>query len=277
MVAGGIKAARAALAEEHARRARGEKVASDPRLKFDHAADAWWQARVLKLRPATQNAYGAGLTHLRARFGRRRMTDITPTDVAAYVSAQQAAGLKGWTIKGHMTVLSSVYSYSARHLGLVGVNPVSLLDRVERPSSDDEKPKRILTGGELRALLDAVEADYACIFALAAETGGRLAEVLGVAWENVDLEAQTVSFTHQLSRQGERVPLKTKRSRRVLEVTPQLIAALRRHKLASARSGPHDLVFRAATAQRMTTGTSAGACSREPSSGPGWKPSRATA
>lgn len=55
-VTGGIRAARAVLAEEHARRARGERVAADPRLKFNDAADAWWEARVSKLRPATQSA-----------------------------------------------------------------------------------------------------------------------------------------------------------------------------------------------------------------------------
>ena len=45
-VEGGIKAARAALAEAHAARARGERVAADPRLRFSDAADAWWRARV---------------------------------------------------------------------------------------------------------------------------------------------------------------------------------------------------------------------------------------
>lgn len=242
-VDGGIKAARAALATEHARRGRGERIAVDPRLKFDGAADIWWAARALKLRPATQSAYSACLIHLRASFGRRRMTDITPSDVAAYVSTKQAEGLKGWTIKGHLTVLSSVYSYAARHLGLVGVNPCSLLDRVERPSSDDEKPKRILSGDELARLLDAIEDDWRPLFTVAAETGGRLAEVLGLTWQDIDLESQTVSFTHQLDRKGHRVPLKTKRSRRVLEVTESLVSTLRRVKLASARSGPHDLVF----------------------------------
>jgi integrase len=242
-VDGGIKAARAALATEHARRARGERTAADPRLRFDAAADVWWQARALKLRPATQSAYSACLIHLRATFARRRMTDITPSDVAAYVTAKQAEGLKGWTIKGRLTVLSSVYSYAARHLGLVGVNPCSLLDRVERPSSDDERPKRILTADELARLLAAVEDDWRPLFTLAAETGGRLAEVLGLTWQDIDLESQTIAFTHQLDRTGQRVQLKTKRSRRVLEVTPSLVSTLRRVKLASARSGPHDLVF----------------------------------
>jgi integrase len=240
---GGIKSARAALSTEHAKRARGERVASDPRLTFAAAADAWWEARVTKLRPATQNAYGAALKHLRTHFGRQRMTQITPTDVARYVSAQQGRGLKGWTVKGHMTVMSSVFTYAARHLGLNAQNPVSLLDRVERPSSDDEKPKRVLNADELSRLLGAIDDPYRLLFDTAAETGCRLSEVLGLAWEDVSFDEQTITFVHQLDRKGRRVPLKTKRSRRVLEVTPGLIARLREARVASISSAPHDLAF----------------------------------
>lgn len=248
-VRGGVRAARARLAEEHAKRARGERVAADPRLRFDDAAEQWWNARVVKLRPATQSAYAACLVHLRKpeHFGRARMIDITHTDVAKYVTTQEQAGLKGWTIRGHLTVLSAVFTYGTRHLGLVAVNPVSLLDKEERPSSDDEKPKRILNPDELRGLLDAVDDDYRLMFELAAETGVRLGEALGVVWGNVDLEAEAISLTHQLDRKGQRVPLKTKRSRRTLEVTPQLTNKLRVYKLASPASGPHDLVFTSAS------------------------------
>lgn len=242
-VEGGIKAARAALATAHAKRARGERDASDPRLTFSAAADAWWQARVVKLRPATQNAYGAGLKHLREYLGRQRMTAIAPTDVARYVSRKQAEGLKGWTIKGHLTVLSAVFAYSARHLGVTAQNPVALLDRVERPNCSDEKAKRVLNGEELEQLLAAVDDAYRLIFETAAETGGRLAEVLGLAWENVSYANQTIEFTHQLDRKGKRVPLKTSRSRRVLEVTPRLIGRLREHQVAAERTAAHELVF----------------------------------
>jgi integrase len=96
---------------------------------------------------------------------------------------------------------------------------------------------------ELEKLLNAVDPQYRLLFDLAAETGCRLAEALGVAWENVNVAEQTITFTHQLDRNGKRVPLKTERSRRVLEVTPGLIGRLRQHKIGSAHSAPHELVF----------------------------------
>jgi integrase len=198
---------------------------------------------VVKLRPATQAAYKSALAHVLRHFGRARLSDVTPTDVARFVSVQEAAGLKGSTVRGQCAALSSVFTYASRHLGYVGVNPVSLLDRVERPSTDDGTPKRILTGDELARLLAAVKEPHRLVFELAAETGARLGEVLGLVWDEIDFEAQAVRFTHQLDRRGKRQPLKTKRSRRVLEVTPGLIAKLRAAKLASAQSRGHELVF----------------------------------
>jgi len=258
VVSGGITAAKSALAQQHAARSRGERVASDPRMTFNAAADAWWEARIVKLRPQTQATYASALKHLRTEFGRRRLTDITAADVARFISAQQRVqrgtrtrangekiaviGYRGWTVKGHLTALSGVFRYAGRHLAFTGVNPVTQLDHVERPSLDDERPKRVLGEDELGRLTEAVDEPYRLIFEFAAETGGRLSEVLGIVWGEIDLEDAKVSFTHQLSH-GKRVPLKTKRSQRSIEITPSLAAKLREYKMASGHSGDHDFCF----------------------------------
>ena len=85
---------------------------------------------------------------------------------------------------------------------------------------------------------------------LAAETGARLSEILGLIWQEIDFEGQTIMLTYQLGRDGRRHPLKTKRSRRVIEITPSMISTLRKLKIASQKSGDQDFVFvsRAGTA-----------------------------
>ena len=241
-VDGGIMAARAALAEAHSARGRRERV-GDPNLRFEEAAQAWWDNRVVKLRPATQSAYSAALKHLRARFGKERLSDISPADVAAYVTSRESQGAKGWTIKGELTPLSGIFRYAARHLGFAGTSPVAVLDKVERPSTDDQKPKRVLSAEQLQRLIGAVDDYYRLLFELAAETGARLSEVLGLVWGEVDLDQQTVHITSQLDRLGTRAPLKTRRSDRYLEITPQLTAKLQAAKLAAFRSTDHDFVF----------------------------------
>lgn len=239
----GIKAARKALADAHSARGRGERVAADPRLTFNAAAGQWWTARATQLRPTTQSVYRSCLKPLREQFGRRRLSDITAADVAAFVKAQHRAGAKGWTVKGRLSVLSAVYRYASRHMGFVGTNPIGLLDRQEKPNIEDERPKRVLTSEELQRLLANVDEPYRMIFELAAETGARLGEALGLVWGEIDLDDATVTFTHQLARKHQRVPLKTKRSRRCIEITPALVSKLRAYKLAAGRSGPHDFVF----------------------------------
>jgi integrase len=252
-VNGGITAARRELREQLGKRDRGEKVAADPRLRFNDAADQWWSARAAKLRDATQNAYGAALKHLRRHFGKRRMTDITASDVAAYVTAKQADGLKGWTIKGHLTVLSSVFTYSARHLGLVGVNPVSLLDRVERPSNDEDD-KRPYNADELAQVLAASTEPWRTLFRLAAVIGGRESELLGLWWEDVsldDIDAATIRFGFQVDRKGKRVPLKTEESKATLPLPRSTARMLAEHKTRSAHSGQRAFVFATATGRPL--------------------------
>jgi integrase len=245
-VDGGVMAARRALAEAHTQRARGERPPADPRLTFAAAADRWWEGRAVRLRPATQASYAARLQHVRGVLGHRRLTDISSADVAAYVADRETEA-KGWTVRGELVVVNSVFAFAVRHLGFQGSNPVAVLDRVERPSSADQRPKRVLDGQELTRLLAAVDEPHRVLFQLAAETGARLSEVLGLVWRDVDFEAQAVTFAMQLDRQGRRQELKTARSRRTLEVTPALIAALRARRLASRFASDGDFVFASRT------------------------------
>lgn len=242
-VNGGITAARRALTDAHAKRNRGERVTADPRLTFDRAADEWWTGRATSLSVGTQSAYGASLARLRREFGRRRLIDVTSADVARYIAGRRR--LKGYTLRGDLNVLGSVFKYAARHLGAVAPNPVSGLERRERPSIDDKRDHRVLDMDELVRLVASTDTRYRLLVRFASETGARLSEVLGLAWADLALDpvAPCATFALQLSRAGERVPLKTATSRRTVEITPALARELREHKAASSYSRPHDLVW----------------------------------
>jgi integrase len=243
-VEGGLTAARTALHGVKADLGRGIRIGEATTAPtFNAAADDWWGAREHSFRPATRSAYTYALKHLRREFGDRRLDAISPALVAAYVARQRRSGLRGWTLSGHLVVANQIIAYAQRRLGYSGVNPVALLDRAERPSTDDEREKRILAPDELRRLLAVVPERHRLLFKLIAETGVRKGEALGLAWGDVDLEDATVVLTHQLDARSRRAPLKTKRSRRTLEITPSLASELKAHKLAAYDCGDHDLVF----------------------------------
>jgi integrase len=274
---GGISAARAALADVQARKGRGEKIVPNPRLRFEEAAEAWFAAQASNLRPSTRDVYRSHLdTHLLPAFGRRRLDSLDVDDVARLVARMgtpeyraeveqriraeldQRAGRRGrarrrrelesgyraWTIRGTLTVAGRVFEYAQRRMRWSGQNPVRMLDHGERPRSD-QRERRILTRDELERLIAAADDRSRLILAFAAGTGCRLGEVAGLKWRALDLNDGTATITHQVDRRGRYVELKTRRSRRTIELPTHLVATLRAHQIAAPaeHSGPDAYVF----------------------------------
>jgi integrase len=270
-VAGGVTAAQAALTDVKDRKNKGERIAPNPRLTFGQAAEAWFEAQASNLRPATRDVYRSHLdTHLLPAFGRRRLDSLEVDDVARFVakmgtpgyrqeteqrtqgqgrrtgrrSAAVESGYRAWTIRGALTVAGRVFDYAQRRMRWSGQNPVRLLDNGERPRSD-QRERRILTRDELERLLAAADHRSHSAFAFAVGTGCRLGEVLGLKWRAIDLDAGTATISHQVDRRGRYVELKTKRSRRTIELPTELVAMLRALQMAAPaeHSGPDAYVF----------------------------------
>ncbi len=118
-----------------------------------------------------------------------------------------------------------------------GANP-------EKPLADviDEIHRRcvVILGEEIdHAAEEASKGEpFKTLFALAATTGARLSECLGLVWRDLDLAdagGAAVSFAYQVDRHGRRQPLKTEESRRTVELPRSLAAML----LAVKARSPH--------------------------------------
>ncbi len=239
-----------ALADVKAKMGKGRRVTPQPRLTFAAAAERWYAAQEGALRPKTLDVYDSHLrSHLLPRWGGRRLDSIDVDDVARLVEEMRAEGKKAWTARGVLTVAGRVFDFARRRLGYAGDNPVRLLDRSERPRSD-QRERRVLDSAELARLLDAT-GQHRPIFAFAAGTGARLGEVLGLRWRDVDLGEGTAMITHQLDRHRQRVPLKTERSRRTIELPGSLVRELREHKLRSEHTRPNGYVFCSTTGRPL--------------------------
>lgn len=202
-------------------------------MRFGSAADGWLAGPVATLRPTTQASYRNSIeTHLRPRWGTRRLDDINADDVAALVAAMRAAGRAESTIATVLRVASQVFKYARRRCGWSGEDPVGGLERGERPSVVSAAKRRIYEGDELADTLRAAREPYRTLFVLAAVTGARLSELLGLVWADVSLDSfdsAEVRFEMQLGRDGRRVPLKTAAARRVVELPPTATTLLIEH------------------------------------------------
>src|SRR5215207_6727239 len=224
VVHGSLEEAEAKRAELLLRRRRGQRIEPTRQTFEEHARD--WLERQ-DVRPRTREIYCWALEqHLIPRLGRRRLDQISCDDVAALIAAMRRQGLKGWTITSALRPLSIILAQAARR-GRIPVNPLTQLERGERPRHDDQRPKRILSLEEMRALLEGADSErYRCLLELLLAGGLRIGEALGLAVGDLDRKHSLVRVDCQLDRDGQRTPLKTEESRRAIDIPPQLMRRL---------------------------------------------------
>ncbi|MBV9838193.1 MAG: tyrosine-type recombinase/integrase [Solirubrobacterales bacterium] len=246
-VQGGITAARAIRDEALARRGRGEAVQVKARLRFADAAAFWLKGPVQDLRPRTDECYrNAVNTHLLPRFGALRLDAISAEHLAGMVREMREAGLSESTVAITIGVVNRIYRYATRRLSFPGVTPVSVMLTSERPKPSRSKRRRIFEGAELEQTIAAADEPYRTLFTVAALTGARVSELLGLTWADLqldDLDDAEIEFAWQVDRRGDRRPVKTDGSARTVPIPHELALMLARHKLASRFVRPTDYVF----------------------------------
>ncbi len=220
-VNGNLRDARDALAAARTRRALREPEPANPRTTVD-AVIAQYEAAVLPtLRPNSASVHRAAHARISRSLGPKRVTAINRADVRRFIADMAADGLKGNTIETYHAVLRGLFTFAREDLEVRVTFP-----RVDLPDpANDQREHRVLTDDELARVLAACGERSRLYFRTLAETGARESEVLGLAPRKVG--DGTVSFERQLSRDGSLQPLKTRRSKRTIEITRGLSAELR--------------------------------------------------
>lgn len=106
-------------------------------------------------------------------------------------------------------------------------------------SKEEKKERRVLRIHEEKLFLEkAVSSRYYNLFVLALETGLRIGELVGLTWDNVDLDKKVLNVTQSLcyySRDGKYVfemhQPKTYTSKRMVPLTAKACEALKRQKM----------------------------------------------
>jgi integrase len=171
--------------------------------------------------------------HVVPFFGQIRLDAITLPHVREFMKALLAKDLSPKTVLNVMVVLKEMLKHAVQW-GYLDANPAHY---AERPRGEDQE-MQILTRPEIRRLLDAADEPVRTLILCAVLTGMRRGELLGLRWEDVDLERHRLFVRRALWR-GKFVTPKSRRSRRTIDLAPTLGAALA--KLASRVQG--GLVF----------------------------------
>ena len=158
--------------------------------------------------------------HVVPFFGSMRVDAITLPHVREFTKALLAKELSPKTVLNVMVVLKEMFKHAVQW-GYLDANPAQY---AERPRSE-EREMEILTPPEIRRLLDAADEPVRTLLLCAVLTGIRRGELLGLRWEDIDLEGHRLFVRRALWR-GKVVTPQSRRSRRTIDLAPTLRTAL---------------------------------------------------
>lgn len=216
---------------------QGIKVTPTSLTVKDHFQE-WLAEKARKTRPNTMSKYrGHVERHIIPALGRIKLTDLNYIHVNRFFEMLEAktkedgsAALAASTRTDIARVLSMGLNDAVRK-GLIADNPVH---KVEGPEYEDSRP-RFLTPEEWKRWREAAAGERLELFyAVAFHTGMRPSELLGLPWENVDLERRRIKIAQALHEDGSRIwigPLKTESSYRTISIGKEAVSALKRQRV----------------------------------------------
>jgi integrase len=220
--------AEAARVEILSRLQRGEHVAPSKLTLRGFLEDEWLPAVHASLRPSTFESYELNVARVASRIGTARLQGLTPA-MLNQLYGELGESLSPRTVRYVHTVLRQALADAVKWNRLVR-NPA---DAAEPPSARATKAPTMQTwdADQVRRCLEHVENDR--LFAawrLAATTGMRRGEVLGLRWRDVDLDAGRIAVVQTLVGDRQLSRPKTGRGRRNVALDPETTAALREHR-----------------------------------------------
>lgn len=166
--------------------------------------------------------------HLTPALGQVKLKSLTPTHVRSLHREKLDSGLAPATVRKIHSTLHKALSQAVSD-GLIPRNAADV--KAPRPAPEEMRP---LSEAEARAFLGVARGDrFEPLYVLAITTGLRRGELLGLRWDDADLERGTLRVGRALVREGGRHTLgetKTKRGRRRVNLTPRTVAALKAHR-----------------------------------------------
>lgn len=166
------------------RKKNGESLVAS-RMTVSELLDQWLETRRPSLSPKSVETYEWAIeSHLKKEFGRKRVGELSPSDVARMIAKLKREGKKTWTVRKILTTLGGAYRVAVRD-NIVASSPVTKLLPHERPKGD-QREMRCLSREGIDALLRSTGSRrWKSLFALLAFSGLRISEALSLTWKDV--------------------------------------------------------------------------------------------
>ncbi|AHL70835.1 integrase [Bacillus pumilus] len=242
------------LREKDAKQAAAEmeyilgKVKLDMKQKitFKELCEEWHSVYKLSgVKNSTLRTRKKEIKHLNKHLGHKKVKEITDKDYQKMlVKLKEGGELSKGNISNIHSVAKMVFR-RARQQKIILDDPtefaqlpkdIKTVEELENQSIEDKYFEKT----ELKTFLDTANRDfdheYFTMFFLLAWTGMRVGELAALKWSDVDFENNSISITKTYfndkdnTKEFEILTPKTKGSVRVIDIEPEVIAVLKKHK-----------------------------------------------
>jgi integrase len=227
----------------------------------------WLKVHKQVIRPRSYERYEAIVRlHLAPALGKLPLQKLTGQHLQRLYTEKLESGLSPTTVTAIHNMLHTALDNAIK----LGLHTRNVCETVSPPRKIHKEIKP-LSPEQVRLLLDAAHGHpQEALFVLALSTGMRRGELLGLKWQDINLEKGVLQVRRSLTRmptgQGymETEP-KTKTSRRSIVLTSFAIEALKEHRIrqlemkqqASIIWEDHDYVFCTPTGKHLSPGNDA--------------------
>jgi integrase len=235
------------------RRHNGEETTSDRSTLAIYLTERWLPLQRSRLRARTYESYRSVIElHVVPRIGRIKLGKLQPDDLdGLYVELLRDGNGRGKT-PGGLSPTSVRYVHrvlrkalaDAHRKGIVTRNVAALADPPKPSTGGEPTTIHVWDASELRRFLDAT-ADHRlhALWTVAAKTGMRRGELMGLRWQDIDFDRSTITIRRALSVVGWELQfsdVKTRAGRRTIDIDRRILTMLLDRRDARAKAAAED-------------------------------------
>ena len=157
------------------------------------------------LRVTTETSYRYTYDrYVRDGFGKRRISSVRYSDVILFYHSILNQGLSVATVDNIHTVLCPTFQMAVRDM-IIRVNPAEgALGEIKRSKKNASGPRQALSYEEESAFLNYIEdtpeeGRWVPLFNVMFGTGCRVGEIIGLRWDDIDFDRNTISIKRSIS------------------------------------------------------------------------------
>jgi integrase len=192
----------------------------------------WWMENVVRGEVAhrTYHNYLSQIrNHIVPRIGKKKLKALKLEDVEGLYRSMIVSGLSPATVRYAHAVMRRALGQAVNR----GLVPRNVAEGASLPGLDREEA-RYLTPEQIKSLLEVAKSDrLEALYVIAVSCGLRQGELLGLRWDEVDLEARKLTVRRQVQRSRDGsglifLPTKGKKIR-TIRLGSTTVEALRNH------------------------------------------------